>query len=83
MTGIGMMEMEMGVKGVKMEIIGILCNVEKVKFVGPGKVWDGERKLVGPEIYGNYTSQFHSPIPLYNSNKANGPKKKRKRREKV
>ena len=23
------------------------CNDEKVKFVGPKKVWDGERKLVG------------------------------------
>ena len=36
---------------VKMENIS---NDEKVKFVGPRKVWDRKIKFVGPEIYVNY-----------------------------
>ena len=28
-----------------------------------GKVWDGERKLMGPDLYGNSYIQFHYAIP--------------------
>ena len=43
---------------VKMESRGKLSNYMKVKFVGPEKMWDGERKLVGNGIYVNYTKTF-------------------------
>ena len=45
-----------------MESRGKLGNDEKVKFVGPIKMWDGERKFVGPGIYVNYTktTTFHT-----------------------
>ena len=49
--------------GVKIESEGKLDNDEKVKFVGPGKVWDEERKLVGCRIYVNY--QKPSTFPHY------------------
>ena len=40
-------------KGVKMESRGKLGDDGKVKFVGPKKNVDRERKLVGLEIYVN------------------------------
>ena len=45
-----------------MESRSKLGNDEKVKFVGPVKMWDGERKFVGPEMYVNYTktTTFHT-----------------------
>ena len=53
-------------KEVKMESGCKLGNNEKVKFVGSGKVWDGERKLVGLMIHEEVISfaSFISQIKL-------------------
>ena len=40
---------------------------------GPGKVWDGERKLVGLKIYENYTFHFLFSIPFSLSCHPNWP----------
>ena len=55
-----------GPKEVK-ESRGKLSNNEKLKFVGPGKMWDGERKFVSPKIYVNYHFHFPKPNPFLNS----------------
>ena len=49
---------------------GKLGDDEKIKFVGLEKVWDGERKLVGPRIYENsfldfYCSTANNQITLH------------------
>ena len=54
--------------GDKMKSRGKLGNDEKVKFVGLKKVWDGEGKLVGSDLYGNYYFQFHFSIPVEQTN---------------
>ena len=51
-------------KRVNKESRGKLSNDELYKFVGPGKVWDGERKFVGSETYGNYFFHFPLSIPF-------------------
>ena len=35
-------------EGLNMKNVGKLGTDERIKFVGPGKVWDEERKLMSP-----------------------------------
>ena len=56
-----------------MENRGKLGNDDKVKFVGPRKMWDWERKLVAHGIYESHHFHFPYSFPFVNSITPNGP----------
>ena len=52
---------------------GKLGNDEKVKFVGPEKVSEGEKTCEPQDIYVNYHFHFLHPFSFLSSIQPNGP----------